>query len=100
MLPIMACPACSSPRAKVFARPTCYPGRGTGKWLLVPGGGCECFSVWDDWNNKPDADELVTAWNKRAEAKAAELSAARNHTAEQAADFLASLRPKSWQDGF
>lgn len=94
MTPLLACPHCSYPRAKLFARPMAVRGRLSRVFFLVPGTNCDHIAVMSPANRDEAADapeSLITAWNAKATAGAAEVSAARGHTAQQAADFLAAL---------
>lgn len=99
MSPILACPLCSSPRAKIFARPTAYKGVRSSRWMLVGGSGCDHVEIGAKWNSGDDPEPLVAHWNATAEKMAAEVSTRRGHTPEQAAEFLDSLRHKTYSGG-
>jgi hypothetical protein len=99
MTSLLACPHCSSPRARVFSRPVAYC-RGTpgSRWFLIPGSACTHIDLWAASNIGDDPEPLIKAWNEKATAAAAEISAKRGHTADQAADFLDSLHAKSYRE--
>lgn len=97
MLPILACPRCSSLRARTISRPTCIKGVRSGRHMMVSDGGCDHIDIFAVWNSDDEADPLITIWNQQAEKIAAEVSAERGYTAEQAADFLVFLRPKTYR---
>lgn len=97
MLPILACPRCSSPRAKVFSRPTCYRGVRSARYMMVAAGACDHIDLYAAWNSGDEPDPLITRWNQEAEKMAAQLSTQRGHTPEQAAALLDALRPKTYR---
>lgn len=92
MTPLLACPDCSSPRAKMFARPMAYRGVRSGRWMILAAGGCDHVDVRESWNSGDEPEPLIAIWNERATKAAADRSARLQHTPEQAADFLAALQ--------
>lgn len=91
MLPIFACPRCSSVRAKTFARPTIHHSRAE-TYYLLPAVGCPHLSPFAAWNcGATSHDAVIAPWNDLVRAAAAEVSAQRGHTPEEAAAFLAAM---------
>lgn len=97
MSPLLACPVCSSARAHQFRRPLCIHGKRSGRYFIVSDGPCDHISTAEAWNSGDDPEPLIATWNSRATALAAECSAARGHTPEQASDFLAAHWPKTYR---
>jgi hypothetical protein len=64
--------------------------------MMVAAGACDHLDLYAAWNSGDEAAPLITRWNQDAETMAAQISAERSHTPEQAADFLDALRPKTY----
>jgi hypothetical protein len=90
MLPIFACPHCSSVRAKVFARPTIHHSR-VNTYYLLAAVGCPHLPAFSGWNSGVTHDDVIAPWNAKVGAAAADLSARLGHTPEEAAAFLAAM---------
>lgn len=90
MLPIFACPHCSSVRARTFARPTIHHSRAS-TYYLLPAVGCPHLSPHAAWNSGATHDDVIAPWNAKVSAAAAEVSARSGHKPEEAAAFLAAM---------
>lgn len=95
MLPIIACPLCSTP--PMISRPGAVRGVRSGRWFLVGGPHCDHVDASALAKSSDTPDTLIAPWNEWAEKQAAERSAAAGHTPERAATFLAQLQEPRYQ---
>ena len=90
MLPILACPLCSTP--PMISRPSCVRGVRSGRWFMVSGPHCDHVDGSALARSAETADELIPDWNSWATKEAAVRSERAGHTPEKAAAFLAALQ--------
>lgn len=90
MLPILACPLCSTP--PMISRPSCVRGVRSGLWFMVSGPHCFHVDPSALAPSSDDPDTLIAPWNEWATKEAAARSESAGHTPEKAAAFLAALQ--------
>jgi hypothetical protein len=57
-------------------------------YYLLTAVGCPHLSPHAAWNSGPSHDDVIAPWNAKVAESAAQISAQRGHTPEQAAAFL------------